>query len=206
MVNFHHSPLSSSASAPGSNKSRQAVPFSRLPALNHPGTANHHGIRHCNARNNGTAFYIGADQPCHYSLNNHSAGRDIVSSTICLSSEKPIVRTPRPQDFNRQLLSLTAREANRKSLSKSTTPFSFSQYHKDAQQRRWTTTTKVATEEYALPTPRNSVPTTTLEPCADSVRYRARETNQKPLLWQTYTREWDMKQLRHPAQKLGINL
>ena len=214
MVNFHRSPLSSSA--PGSSvphKSKQAVHFSRLPALKHSGTgsicsyANHNGIGHYKALNNSTAFCKATDQPCCHSLNTHSTGfvqpprPAIVSSTICLSSEKPIVRTPRPQDFNRQLLSLTAREGNRSISPKC----SFS-YHKDALQRRWTTTTKVATEEYALPTPRNIIPTTTLEPCADSVRYRARETNQKPLLWQTYTREWDMKQLRNPTQKFGINL
>lgn len=203
MVQFRHSTLSCSEA--GSEVSR---PLFHLLSLCHSLTegncsrGNHHGIRSSAAHNNATTVCKGRDKPKHhYAAGSvQPPGRAIANSTICLSSEKPIVRMPRPQDFNKQLLSLTAGDVNIKCPSKHDTQ---SSYDKEAEQRRWTTT-KVATEEYALPTPRYPIPSTTLEPCADSVRYRARETNQKPFLWQSYTREWDMKQLRHPPKKAQI--
>ena len=121
-----------------------------------------------------------------------------VDNTILLSTEKPIVRAPRPQEFNQKLLTLMRQQppSDRKR----------SNGYTDADRRRWTTTSQAAADEYALPIPKCSVPESTLEAFADPVRYRARESGPRPCLWQLYTREWDMKQLRESPRKINISL
>ena len=93
-------------------------------------------------------------------------------STVLLASEKPIVRSPAPQHFNRELLTRTShrdrtllcgRSAHnrRRRLSLS------SQYS-------WSTTSGEAVAEDCLPIPKYPVPVTTLEQHADPVTRRGR--------------------------------
>lgn len=133
-------------------------------------------------------------------------------STIRLVEEKPIVRSPRPQSFNKQLLAVTKMNKTERPKVKgscSNDRNGNEELFQSALQRRWTSTTREATEEYALPTPRFSVPRTTLEVHADPVRYRVEKTGPEPHVWQCYAREWDMMQLRGrmgPATKAGFTL
>ena len=128
-------------------------------------------------------------------------------STIRLAEEKPIVRSPRPQNFNQELLAIskayTATIANAKKDKNS------NEVQERALKRRWISTTREATKDSVLPTPRFQVPQTTLEVHADPVRYRVKRTSPEPHVWQCYAREWDMMQLRcrmGPATKAGLNL
>lgn len=129
-------------------------------------------------------------------------------STVLLASEKPIVRSPAPQHFNRELLTrishrdttlLRGRAAQnrRRRLSVS------SQYS-------WSTTSGEAAAEGCLPTPKYPVPVTTLERHADPVTRRGRNlAPPEPSIWQQFAREWDMLQARcpmKPTTKPGINL
>ena len=129
-----------------------------------------------------------------------------VMTTLQLSMEKPIVRSPRPQDFNREMRAFVqqrestlvrAEKANKRS------PFD-EEINRQSIQRRWTSKTREATEECALPTPTYPAPESTLEPCPDPVSHRAQKYNSKPCVWQQYAREWDMMQLRKPMPPLAI--
>lgn len=128
------------------------------------------------------------------------------SSLLYLLSDKPIVRRSRPQYFNRELLALTARRGKaRGSVSecraekKTHGQFSDNErVNKLSIQRRWTSTTREASEESALPTPKHPVPENTLELQTDPVRLRLRRYQPQPYPWQQYAREWDAMQVRRP--------
>ena len=129
-------------------------------------------------------------------------------STIHLSSDKPIVRLPCPGEFNHELLASTARlEKQLGTPLRATQRKDFGYYcneevNRISVQRRWTSTTREATEESALPTLKYSVPQTTLEACADPVRHRTQKYQPAPCIWQQYAREWDVLQLRRPMPPL----
>ena len=135
------------------------------------------------------------------------------ATTIQLSADKPIVRSPRPQEFNRELLERVQLEQlralkdrtseNHKDVDSHKRSFCDEEVNRLSVQRRWTSTTREATEESALATPRYPVPRTTLEPCADSVRHRAQKYHPEPCVWQQYAREWDTMQVRKPMPALG---
>lgn len=135
-------------------------------------------------------------------------GLGTATCTMYLSADKPIVRSPRPQEFNRELLACTARlSPERLPLNieeqERTGYYCNKEVNKISVQRRWTSTTREATEESALPTPKWPVPISTLEPDADPVRHRAQKCYPEPRIWQQYAREWDMMQLRRPIPALG---
>ena len=147
-----------------------------------------------------------------------AAGLDsgaVASNTVYLSLDKPIVRSPRPQDFNRKLLQHTeklsqqrafefaARNKKKHDIKSAKKFFCDEEVNRISVQRKWTSTTREATEESALPTPRYSVPQTTLETCADPVKHRAQKYHPDPSLWQQYAREWDSAQFRKPMPALG---
>ena len=140
-------------------------------------------------------------------------------STVRLASEKPIVRSPRPQLFNRELLARTSRRngkqgsglfraqqtSNAAADSASGTRTGVTRLSlKDslASQYRWSTTTGEAAAEGALPMPRYPVPTTTLEPHADPIKQREKRMAllSEPCVWQQFAREWDMIQARCPME------
>ena len=128
-------------------------------------------------------------------------------STIYLASEKPIVRSPPPHRFNRELLARTYERTNNGGKPGN------HQGLRDtlASRYRWSTTTGEAAAEGALPTPRYPVPLTTLEPHADPVqreKYLALQ-RREPSIWQQFAREWDMIQARRPMEprtKPGFSL
>lgn len=135
-----------------------------------------------------------------------------LATTMQLSADKPIVRSPRPQEFNRELLehleqlrALRDRttETHKKDVDTLKRSFRDEEINRLSVQRRWTSTTREATEESALATPRYPVPRTTLELCADSVKHRAQKYHPEPCIWQQYAREWDTMQLRRPMPALG---
>lgn len=126
-----------------------------------------------------------------------------------LFADKPIVRSSRPQVFNKETLAQTERMASKLADAgvawKKDEPslFSDAMTKRMSVRRRWTSTTREATEEAALPTPRCAVPPTTLEPCADSVRHRVGKYEARPCVWQQYAREWDLMQPRRPMPPVG---
>ena len=130
------------------------------------------------------------------------------STRIPLLVEKPIVRSPRPSEFNEYLLTCRTvavpQDSSRSRVKLQTTfltdklPSIFCADHVQflSRKRLYTSTTREATEEAALPTPRRNVPRTTLEREADPVRFRAVRYPPRPCEWQHYAREWDAMQLR----------
>ena len=107
-------------------------------------------------------------------------------STVLLASEKPIVRSTQPQNFNRELIVRTSRRKNANSTNNL----------KDrlASQYRWSTTSGQAAAECALPTPRFPVPSSTLERHADPVRQGEKRSSRRrePNVWgRLYSVEWN---------------
>ena len=133
----------------------------------------------------------------------------VASNAMNLSLDKPIVRSPRPQDFNRELLHRTEKISQEQTFAAQNKNKRAKEFYCDKKvnrisvQRRWTSTTREATEESALPTPRYSVPQSTLETCADPVKPRAQKYHPHPCFWQQYAREWDSVQFRKPMPALG---
>lgn len=120
------------------------------------------------------------------------------SIRIPLLVEKPIVRSPRPSEFNESLRADTIRTLDRSKSLTEPLPSLYCDEHvyRLSEKRLYTSTTRESTEEAALPTPRRIVPRSTLEREADSVRYRVIRYSPRPSLWQHYAREWDAMQLR----------
>ena len=144
----------------------------------------------------------------HRRLQNDSPTALGVSTRIPLLVEKPIVRSPRPSEFNECLRADTAAVVctldRSKYVQPQTKPLTErlprivcdDQVQALSEKRLYTSTTREATEEAALPTPRRAVPRTTLEREADPVRCRAVRYSPRPSVWQQYAREWDAMQLR----------
>ena len=130
------------------------------------------------------------------------------STRIPLLVEKPIVRSPRPSEFNEHLLTCRTaavpQDSSRSRIKPQTTlltdklPSIFCDDHVQllSRKRLYTSTTREAAEDANLPTPRRSVPRTTLERETDPVRCRAIRYLPRPREWQHYAREWDAMQLR----------
>ena len=147
-------------------------------------------------------------------------GLGLATKAPVLFEDKPIVRSSWPQTFDKELVAQTEHLARKLAIpvhSKSDEPTlryddcDRQTVDKISVRRRWTSTTREASEEAALPTPRYSPPATTLEPCADSVRHRAKKYHAQPCVWQHFACEWDLMQPRIPtlplgAQKTGITL
>lgn len=125
-------------------------------------------------------------------------------STVLLASEKPIVRSPQPQIFNRELLARTSRQGTSSGLMSTAIGARAHQRKRDsiASQYRWSTTTGEAAAEGALPIPGYPVPSTTLERHADPIRQREKglALRPEPCIWQQFAREWDMIQARCPMK------
>lgn len=127
---------------------------------------------------------------------------------IPLLVEKPIVRSPRPADFNQQLRADCERLAAVLEFSQHTTKapkplpdiVCTEETERLSVRRRYTSTTREATEEAALPTPERPIPRTTLQREADPVRYRKQRYYTQPCAWQRYAREWDAMQLRRSSE------
>ena len=104
--------------------------------------------------------------------------------------DKPIVRTPRPQDFHTYLQPFT------KSCRNATkTPL----YERLLHRRFWTTTSEAANKESALPAPSclPAVPKRTMEQCgANPVTCQQVHNYVHPMLWQRLGRQWDAFQMR----------
>ena len=120
-------------------------------------------------------------------------------STVLLASEKPIVRSTKPQLFNHELLARTSREKRAKALAGVGTS---TRNERLASQYRWSTSSGEAAAECALPTPRFPVPMSTLERHADPVRQGEKSSSRRrePNIWQQFAREWDMIQARCPME------
>ena len=127
---------------------------------------------------------------------------------IPLLVEKPIVRSPRPADFNQQLRADYERLATVLELSQhkiqAPKPLPSIACSEETERlsvrRRYTSTTREAAEEAALPTTERPVPQTTLQREADPVRYRRLRYYPQPCAWQRYAREWDAMQLRKSSE------
>lgn len=128
---------------------------------------------------------------------------------IPLLVEKPIVRSPRPADFNQQLRADCERLTAVLEISqhKTTAPKHLpsivcsEETERLFVRRRYTSTTQEATEEAALPSPERPVPQTTLQREADPVRYRRLRYYPQPCAWQRYAREWDAMQPRRSSEE-----
>ena len=139
------------------------------------------------------------------------------STRVPLLVEKPIVRSPRPSEFNECLradinasINIGKPQRSRASL-KGRLPSIVcdDQVQQLSLKRLYTSTTREATEEAALPTPRINAPSTTLELDADPVRCRrAVRYAPRPSQWQRYAREWDATQLRKSSDgdDVGSNI
>ena len=146
----------------------------------------------------------------HRRLQNESAtalGVGRAFTRIPILIEKPIVRSPRPADFN-DCLRADIADAARTCCNHSSAanlrhlPSIVCDDQIDAlsTKRIYTSTTRQSSEEAALPTPRIEPPLTTLERDADPVRCRrAVRYAPRPAAWQRYAREWDAMQLRKSA-------
>ena len=136
----------------------------------------------------------------HRRLQNDSAvalGVGRAFTRIPLLIEKPIVRSPRPSDFNECLLAEIAKSARARTGHRSTSRACVDQIELLAKKRVYTSTTRGFTDEAALPTRRVDPPPTTLERDADPVRcHRAVRYAARPAAWQLCAREWDAMQLR----------
>ncbi len=118
------------------------------------------------------------------------------SDSIKFHVNKSIVRTPRPSDFNSWLTQYASpREVNKN--------VSLDIVDRLATHRKWTSSTAVAMQDSALPTPKKlNVPgTTTQEMHPDPVRlsHRLLHNNphsDSPMLWQQLGRKWDSVQSR----------
>lgn len=126
-------------------------------------------------------------------------------TSIPLLSEKPIVRSHPPADFNKCLLAKIASAANKSRLigaQRNSTEGLPSIARDDlietlAKKRIYTSTTRELTEEAALPTLKVNAPKTTIEPDADQVRcHRTVRYASHPAVWQVYGRQWEELQLR----------
>ena len=130
-------------------------------------------------------------------------------STVLLASEKPIVRSTQPQNFNRELIARTSRKENAQSGKVAVGTNTLKE--RLASQYRWSTTSGQAAAECALPIPRFPVPSSTLERHADPVRQGEKSSSRRrePNVWQQFAREWDMIQARRPMEprtKPGFSL
>ena len=143
----------------------------------------------------------------HRRLQNDSAialGVGRAFTRIPLLIEKPIVRSPRPSDFNKCLLADIAASSHaaaaflQHSGSQPRPTVCDDQIETLSRKRIYTSTTRGSTDEAALPTPRIDPPPTTLERDADPVTVcrRAARYAPQPATWQHYAREWDAMQLR----------
>ena len=123
------------------------------------------------------------------------------SNSIRYHVDKPIVRTPRPQDFNQWLDQyVSPKRPKNKSLDLVSSL---------ATHRKWTSTAESAMQDSALPiTRRLTVPATTREEVADPVRSsRGRLIHESsPMLWQEVGRKWDSVQRREPILHCGQGL
>ena len=144
----------------------------------------------------------------HRLLENSSLiSNDITTSShIKYHVEKPIVRSPRPQDFSKHL----ARYRHLKEEPRENTKDEFFDIiHKLQLQRKWTTTARGAMEESALPMPKwRPGSHTTLEEITDPVssRFSSKHYNGAPMVWQHIGRWWDAVQLREAINKQKENL
>lgn len=124
-------------------------------------------------------------------------GGTTTSDCIRYHIEKSIVRSPRPQDFHVSLQQFARKKSSRSAHDADTA------VERLLLERKWTTTTKKATEETALPTVRPIAPNRTLEECADPVTCRLVKSHRCPMLWQQLGRRWDAVQMRDPMPPLG---
>ena len=144
----------------------------------------------------------------HRFLENSSLiSNDITTSShIKYHIEKPIVRSPRPQDFSKYL----ARYRHLKEEPMESTKDEFFDIIRKLQlQRKWTTTARGAMEESALPMPKwRPGSHTTLEEITDPVssRFSSKHYNGAPRVWQHIGRWWDAVQVREAINKQKENL
>ena len=131
-------------------------------------------------------------------------------STVLLASEKPIVRSPAPQHFNRELLTRISHRDTTLLRGRAAQSQNRMRRLSVSSQYSWSTTSGEAAAEGCLPIPKYPVPVTTLERHADPVTRRGRNlAPPEPSIWQQFAREWDMLQARcpmKPTTKPGINL
>lgn len=150
----------------------------------------------------------------HRRLQNDSAialGVGRAFTRIPLLIEKPIVRSPRPSDFNKCLLADIAAAAgahsrDQRCANRPRPIVCDEQVESLSKRRTYTSTTRESTEEAALPTLRIEPPPSTLERDADPVRCRRRAARYapRPSAWQHYAREWDAMQLRKFSDNLTL--
>ena len=113
----------------------------------------------------------------HGKTQSYKLGSGRASTRVPLLVEKPIVRSPRPSECLRTDINASINigkpQRSRASL-KGRLPSIVcdDQVQRLSLKRLYTSTTREATEEAALPTPRINAPSTTLEPDADPVRCR----------------------------------
>ena len=115
------------------------------------------------------------------------------TNTIRFHVDKPIVRTPRPSDFNLWLV----QHSSPGDIKNAREPLDI--VDSLATHRKWTSSATFAMQESALPTPKKNVPATTQEMHVDPVSSGHRSHNNRynaPMLWQQLGRKWDSVQLR----------
>lgn len=119
------------------------------------------------------------------------------STSINYHTEKPIIRTPRPREFNQWLNQYlyTMRPKN------TVAPRSVDMVNSLATHRQWTSATAFALQEFAPRPPTRLVPSTTREESVDPVSSCLRSSNKchhkSPMLWQELGRKWDFVQFRN---------
>ena len=149
----------------------------------------------------GTTVFIKNPKPLRKTVDAGGASNPLGTSSLPTSDciryhvDKPIVRTPRPQDFHTYL----------HQFKKSSNTAKTSLHERLLHRRLWTTTSEAANKESALPTPRPlSVPEKTMEQYGpDSVTCQQVHNLVHPMLWQRLGRQWDAFQIRDIMPALG---
>ena len=118
-------------------------------------------------------------------------------STVACHGEKSIVNSPRPQNFYASLKKFIREPSN-----SSVPSLSQNVLHHLALKRKWTTTTRAGTDESALPAPRQTAPSSTLQATPDPLALPKCYTK-LPTLQQTASgKTWAANQTRAPIARI----
>ena len=116
-------------------------------------------------------------------------------SAVLCHAEKSIVNSPRPQNFYASIKNFIREPRNSSEPSENT-------LHQLAVKHKWTTTTRAATDESALPTPPKPIPSSTFLTSADQLAFPKCYTKLATLQHTLSGKTWDANQMRTPIARI----
>ena len=115
-------------------------------------------------------------------------------STVSRHDEKSIVNSPRPQNFYASIKNFIREPRNSSAPGRNA-------LHQLALKHKWTTTTRAATDESALPTPQRPAPSSTFQTTPDPLAFPKCYTK-LPTLQQTVKgKTWAANQMKVPIPR-----